>query len=151
MPGTHPYISGAGNIAQMVLQLRKAFPPAISSETVKKLGLAPNNESYVINTLHFIGVIDAEGKKTEEAGKVFSKHRDDEFAESFSQLIKSAYSSVSEKDEQEGYKFIFSGSMMAIRNPRGHEINLKDSPTDCLDHLSLASMLARRLEKRISS
>jgi uncharacterized protein (TIGR02391 family) len=53
---------------------------------------------------------------------------------------------TSEKDEQEGYKFIFSGSMMAIRNPRGHEYGVNDSPTDCLDHLSLASMLLRRLE-----
>jgi hypothetical protein len=45
---THPYISGAGNVTQMVTQLRKSFPATISSETVKKLGLAPNNESYVI-------------------------------------------------------------------------------------------------------
>lgn len=54
---------------------------------------------------------------------------------------------TSEKDEQEGYKFIFSGSVMAIRNPRGHEYGVKDSPTECLDHLSLASMLLRRLER----
>lgn len=55
-------------------------------------------------------------------------------------------STMSKKDEQEGYKFIFSGSIMAIRNPRGHEYGIKDSPADCLDHLSLASMLLRRLE-----
>jgi uncharacterized protein (TIGR02391 family) len=54
--------------------------------------------------------------------------------------------STSEKDEQEGYKFIFSGSVMAIRNPRGHEYGVKESPTECLDHLSLASLLLRRLE-----
>lgn len=56
-------------------------------------------------------------------------------------------STISGKDEQEGYKFIFSGSVMAIRNPRGHEYGVKDSPTECLDHLSLASMLLRRLER----
>jgi len=54
--------------------------------------------------------------------------------------------STSEKDEQEGYKFIFSGSVMAIRNPRGHEFGVRESPTECLDHLSLASLLLRRLE-----
>lgn len=54
--------------------------------------------------------------------------------------------STSEKDEQEGYKFIFSGSVMAIRNPRGHEYGMRESPTECLDHLSLASLLLRRLE-----
>lgn len=68
-----------------------------------------------------------------------------------SPLIKlSDLSTVSKKDEQEGYRFIFSGSVMAIRNPRGHEYGIKDSPTDCLDHLSLASMLLRRLERTTS-
>jgi uncharacterized protein (TIGR02391 family) len=56
-------------------------------------------------------------------------------------------STTSKKDEQEGFKFIFSGSVLAIRNPRGHEYGVKDSPTECLDHLSLASMLLRRLER----
>lgn len=62
-------------------------------------------------------------------------------------LIKlTSLSNTSEKDEQEGYKFIFSGAIQAIRNPRGHEFGLQDSPTLCLDHLSLASLLLRRLE-----
>lgn len=93
---THPYISGPGNIAQMVHQLRKSFPSTISSETVKKLGLAPNNESYVINVLQYIGVIDAEGKKTTEAAKVFSHHKDEDFAKHFSNLVEKAYASLFE-------------------------------------------------------
>ena len=56
-------------------------------------------------------------------------------------------SNTSERDEQQGFKFIFSGSTMAIRNPRGHEVNLPDSPDKCLDHLSLASLLLRRMEE----
>lgn len=63
MTGTHPYISGAGNISQMVTRLRNTFPQTVNSDTVKKLGIAPNNESYVINALQFIGIIDEEGKK----------------------------------------------------------------------------------------
>jgi hypothetical protein len=93
---THPYISGAGNVAQMVTQLRKSFPSTISSETVKKLGLAPNNESYVISVLQFVGVIDPEGKKTPEAAKVFSHHKDEDFAEQFGALVQKAYSSLFE-------------------------------------------------------
>jgi uncharacterized protein (TIGR02391 family) len=54
-------------------------------------------------------------------------------------------STQSEVDEQMGYKFIFAGAMSAIRNPRGHEINI-DPIGRCLDHLSLASVLLRRLE-----
>jgi uncharacterized protein (TIGR02391 family) len=54
---------------------------------------------------------------------------------------------TSENDEQRGFRFIFAGSMLAIRNPRGHEFGLKDSPDTCLDHLALASLLLRRLEQ----
>jgi uncharacterized protein (TIGR02391 family) len=58
-----------------------------------------------------------------------------------------ACKSVSEKDEQKGYQFLFAGSSLAIRNPRGHEYDIEDSPDVCLDHLSLASLLLRRLEQ----
>ena len=56
-------------------------------------------------------------------------------------------SSTSERDEQKGFQFIFAGSVLAIRNPRGHEVSLPDSPDQCLDHLSLVSLLLRRLEE----
>ena len=49
-------------------------------------------------------------------------------------------------DEQKGYRFLFSGAVMAIRNPRGHEVDVNDDPDTCLDHLALASLLLRRLE-----
>jgi uncharacterized protein (TIGR02391 family) len=52
----------------------------------------------------------------------------------------------SEKDEQEGYRFVFAGGVQAIRNPRGHEYAVVDDPDICLDHLSFVSMLLRRLE-----
>ena len=53
----------------------------------------------------------------------------------------------SEIDEQSGFKLIFAGAMSAIRNPRGHDINI--DPIDrCLDHLSMASVLLRKIESR---
>ncbi len=42
---------------------------------------------------------------------------------------------TSEKDEQKGFQFLFAGSVLAIRDPRGHEYNFVDSPDKCLDHL----------------
>jgi uncharacterized protein (TIGR02391 family) len=57
-----------------------------------------------------------------------------------------ALTNDTERSEQEGYKFIFSGVMMAIRNPRGHEYTIKDTLDNCLDHLSFVSILFRRLE-----
>jgi conserved hypothetical protein TIGR02391 len=56
-------------------------------------------------------------------------------------------STTSESDEQEGYKFLFAGGVQAIRNPRGHEYDIKDDPDTCLDHLAFASLLIRRLEQ----
>lgn len=57
-------------------------------------------------------------------------------------------SNESETNEQEGFRFIFAGSIMAIRNPRGHEVGKVDQIEECLDHLGLASLLLRRLDDR---
>jgi uncharacterized protein (TIGR02391 family) len=54
---------------------------------------------------------------------------------------------LSEQSEQMGYKFIFAGAMTGIRNPRGHKSGMLDDPDTCLDHLSLTSMLLRKLEE----
>lgn len=53
----------------------------------------------------------------------------------------------SEVDEQRGYKFIFAGSISAIRNPRGHEYNIDDSMEECLDYLNLVSLLLKKIQK----
>lgn len=55
-------------------------------------------------------------------------------------------STTTEKDEQKGFQFLFAGSILAIRNPRGHKYGVRDTPDECLDHLGLASVLLRRLE-----
>ena len=95
MATSHPYISGAGNITQMITHLRSNFPGTITSETVKKLGIAPNNESYVINALQFLGVINEEGKKTEKS-KVLAIHKEEDFRKSFEALIRDAYTDLFE-------------------------------------------------------
>lgn len=58
-----------------------------------------------------------------------------------------ALATTSEKDEQEGYRFMFAGAMKGIRNPRAHEPTIVDDPDICLDHLSFISLLLRRLEQ----
>jgi len=54
---------------------------------------------------------------------------------------------ASEKNEQEGFKYLFAGAILGVRNPRGHSTGIVDDPDTCLDHLSLASMLLRRLDE----
>ncbi|MGE0455886.1 MAG: DUF5343 domain-containing protein [Vicinamibacteria bacterium] len=91
MAEKHPYMSGSGPLFQIVEQLRKSFPATVTAETLKKLGLAPNNEGYVINILRFINALDQEGKKTAEGAKVFTQHANDSFQKAFSKLVKDAY------------------------------------------------------------
>ncbi|MBC3387331.1 DUF5343 domain-containing protein [Pseudomonas sp. SWRI179] len=95
MADKHPY-SGIAGLAQTIAQLRKSFPVQFGSDTMKKLGIAPNNESYVLNTLRFLGVLDEDGKKGQKVGSVFSQHEDDEFQRGFSEIVSSAYSELFE-------------------------------------------------------
>lgn len=94
MAEKHPYMSGSAGLVQAVAQLRKSFPLQVAADTLKKLGIAPNNETYVLNTLRFVGVIDAEGKKSTKAASVFNKHDDAEFQAGFSELVETAYSDL---------------------------------------------------------
>ncbi|MDN2565372.1 TIGR02391 family protein [Aquibium sp. A9E412] len=55
---------------------------------------------------------------------------------------------LSEKDEQRGFSHLFAGAATAIRNPRGHTVGNNESLDLCLDHLSLASFLLRRIYSR---
>jgi len=93
---SHPYISGAGNITQMIGFLRKNFPATVTSDTVKKLGLAPKNESYVINALQFLGLIDEEGKRVESGHEVMTIHDENKFQSAFASIIQRAYSDLFE-------------------------------------------------------
>jgi len=93
---SHPYISGPGNLTQMIGYLRKNFPATVTSETVKKLGLASNNESYVINALHFIGLIDGEGKRTERGHDVMATHEEEKFRTLFAGLVRDGYKELFE-------------------------------------------------------
>ena len=87
----HPYIGGTGAIVQAVGHLRRSFPATVTADTLKKLGIAPKNESYLINILRFLTVIDAEGKRTDKAAKIFNLHDDAQFQKAFGQMVKDAY------------------------------------------------------------
>lgn len=72
----------------------------------------------------------------------------DAFKEDNPAICLSAFSGTSGKDEQRGYRFLFAGGIVGIRNPRGHEHSIIDSPDVCLDHLVFASMLARKVKEQ---
>lgn len=94
MAEKHPYAPGPGGVAAAIAQFRKSFPNTVNADTLRKLGIAPKNESYVINVLRFIGAIDAEGNKTAKATSVFSEHANEEFAKAFEEMVKAAYADL---------------------------------------------------------
>jgi hypothetical protein len=91
----HPYAS-PGAIAAAINQFRKSFPAKVSADTLRKLAIAPQNESYVINTLRFVGAIDAEGNKTPKATAAFNQHDAAAFQKALGEMIETAYTELFE-------------------------------------------------------
>jgi len=87
----HPYVSGTGVLVQVLGHLKKSFPTTFDADVLRKLGFAPQNESYIINTIRFIKLIDENGARTPAAQKTFTLHDSTAFARAFSDLVKSAY------------------------------------------------------------
>jgi len=56
-------------------------------------------------------------------------------------------SGQSERDEQQGFMHLFMGVMLGIRNPKGHETIIQSDPYRTLEYLSLASLLAKRVDE----
>ncbi|MBS1729045.1 MAG: DUF5343 domain-containing protein [Armatimonadetes bacterium] len=96
MANKYPYVASAGPLVKTVSHLRKSFPKEVTADTLRKLGVAPKNESYVINVLRFLGVIDEEGKKVEDKAHAFVQHQDDSFQVEFGQLVEEAYEELFE-------------------------------------------------------
>jgi len=54
---------------------------------------------------------------------------------------------ISDKDEQEGFMFLFMGAMVGIRNPKAHDNIIQTDPYKTLEYLSFASLLAKKVEE----
>lgn len=53
----------------------------------------------------------------------------------------------SERNEQQGYKDIFAGCMMGIRNPRAHGHGLVDDPVEALEMIGWGNHLMTKLDR----
>ncbi|MEX1064325.1 MAG: TIGR02391 family protein [Candidatus Paceibacterota bacterium] len=57
----------------------------------------------------------------------------------------------SEKDEQQGFMFLYSGAALGVRNPKAHDNMVQSDPIKTFEYLSFASLLLRRLDERIEN
>lgn len=90
-----PYATTQPGLTSTIQQLRSVFPPKVTADTLKKWNIAANNESSILQTLRFIGVVDEEGTKQPNAGPVFVLD-DAEFPAAFGELVKHGYASLFE-------------------------------------------------------
>lgn len=93
---SYPYANTTGGLLAVIRQLRSAFPSQVTSDTLKKWSIAPNNETYLLAVLRFLSFIDENGKKQPAAAKVFLEHDDSSFAEAFSKLVEAGYKELFE-------------------------------------------------------
>ncbi|WP_367185541.1 DUF5343 domain-containing protein [Mesorhizobium ventifaucium] len=72
---------------------------------MKRLGLASNNESYAINVLQFLKLVDEQGKRTDKGHEVMTIHDDPSFHEAFSDLVRTAYADLFELRGDDAWNF----------------------------------------------
>ena len=106
-----------------------------------------DNGHFAQATFEAFKFIDKEVQRQSKIKETGYKLMMQAFADKSPAIQLTKMSNDSEVDEQKGFQFLFAGSVLAIRNPRGHEYSIKDDIDSCLDHLSLASILIRRLEQ----
>lgn len=90
-----PYVPSAGPLVKTIAQLRRSFPKEVNAETLRKLGVAPKNESYVIGVLRFLGVLDEEGKRVNNKSQAFLQG-DESFQAAFADIVHDAYDELFE-------------------------------------------------------
>ena len=101
---------------------------------------------YAQATFEVFKLIEKEVQQTSKLQKSGTSLMMAAFSENSPKIRLNEMSNQSDVDEQQGFKFMFAGATLAIRNPRGHEVDVDDSPDECLEHLGLASLLLRRLD-----
>ena len=96
MAERHPYVSAPGGLVKTITHFRRSLPGTLTGDTLKKLGHAPQNESYVLNVLRFLGFVGEQDAKTEVATQVFSQHQDDDFQAELGSVVRKAYTDLFE-------------------------------------------------------
>ena len=69
------------------------------------------------------------------------------FDEQTPKIQLNALATESDYWEQEGFKLIFMGSMLGIRNPKAHDIIAQNDAYKTLEYLGLASLLLKRIDE----
>lgn len=89
-------------------------------------------------------LVKRKSRQTELDGKNLMAHV---FSENNPVLKLNRLRTPTEKDEQEGFRFLYMGAMVGIRNPKAHDNVVQEDPLRTLKYLAFVSLLAERLEE----
>ena len=120
----------------------RGIHPRVSEKTKRLF----DDGHYTQATFEALKLIEKEVRQTSGLPESGFKLMMSAFNEDSPKIALTKMCNRSEVDEQQGFKFLFAGVMLAIRNPRGHEVGIAETPDECLKHLSLASLLLGRLD-----
>ena len=132
MANTYPYISAQASLVKAIEQFRKAFPSTVDSALLKRLKIAPGNESYLINILRFLGLIDDSGAKVDDAANAFYGS-EEHFKAGFTELVSKAYAPV--------FTELGDDAWNASREDLSHWFRMVDKTTDLIGGRQAATFL----------
>lgn len=132
MANTYPYISSQASLVKAVEQFRKSFPAVVDSALLKRLQIAPGNESYLINILRFLGLIDEGGAKVDSTADAFYGS-EDHFRTGFTALVKNAYGPV--------FSELGADAWAADKEDLAHWFRMTDKTTELIGGRQAATFL----------
>lgn len=132
MANTYPYISAQTSLVKAIEQFRKSFPSVVDSALLKRLKIAPGNESYLINILRFLGLIDEAGTKVDDAANAFYGS-EEHFRTGFTDLVSKAYEPV--------FTELGSDAWNASRESLSHWFRMVDKTTELIGGRQAATFL----------
>lgn len=133
LANTYPYISASGSLVKTIEQFRKSFPATVDSAYFKRMAIAPGNESYMINILRFLGLIDDTGAKVDEAANAFYGS-DEHFKEGLTALVQQAYKPVFDE--------LGADAWTASRESLAHWFRMVDKTTELIGGRQASTFLA---------
>jgi hypothetical protein len=132
LANTYPYISAQASLVKAIEQFRRSFPAVVDSALLKRLKIAPGNESYLINILRFLGLIDDSGAKVEVAANAFYGS-EEHFRSGFTDLVSKAYEPV--------FTELGADAWNAGRDDLAHWFRMVDKTTELIGGRQAATFL----------
>jgi len=156
-------VQGGVNNLRTVIEIfeekvgESTMPPTNSFRTLESLNLHPDVADAVMELFkggHYANAIEDACKVLDLMVKMKSKRSDPSGTE-LMQLVFSQKNPIlkfndqandSEKSEQQGMMYLYSGTMLAFRNPRAHGL-LTDDPIVALEIIGFVNFLAKALHR----